>query len=398
MRVLFLMAEFPKISETFLLHQISHLEKLGIELELFALGNPKEKRVHDFVELIQPRVKYLRSVLNPSVWYLNLRYLLKNPLTYLKLLYLSISSEISIKRFLQSWYFIKLLEEKEEKIDLIHAHFGFTGSFAVLLKRYFNVPLITYFYGIDASPVKHRKGDYKSLFKHGEVFFALSNDMVTDLKALGCRESKIKIVHVGIDMSKFVSVKKSRKRFGSNRIVAVGRFEEKKGFNDLIYAFKEIKQEISDAELNLIGAGELERDLKKLIRALKLKKDVRLLGFLPYTEVLKHISSSNVLVLPSYTAKNGDKEGTPVVLMDAGGLATPVVTTKHAGIPEVVINGRGGLLVKERDIKGLSESILKILRDPKLAEKLGKQGREHIEKEFNMGIQARKIKEIYEKT
>lgn len=385
------MAEFPKISETFILHQIVHLEKLGHKLSLFALGNPRQRKLHEVAENILPRVIYLKSSLNPKIWLLNFKYLLKNPFKYLYFLFLALFKGIGFKKFIQSWYFVDLLESS--KLDLIHAHFGFAGKVGVILKKYFKVPLITYFYGIDASPLKYSKRDYKALFKNTDIVLALSEYMVPDLIELGCPKKKIRIMHVGIDMEKFKEIRLDNKRFGSKLVLAVGRLEEKKGFDDLIYAFKDVK----DASLIIIGPGEKEKELKKQAKALGLGKRVRFLGALEYIKVLDYLSKANLLVAPSKTSPSGDKEGTPVILMDAGALGVPVVSTKHSGIPEVVLDGKSGILVKERDIKGLVQAITKILKDPALARKYGVEGKKHIEKEFNAEIQAKRISEIYSK-
>lgn len=363
MNTLFLVAEFPKLSETFILNQIRALEKRGHKLFLCALGNPDEEKTHPDAERLRSRFVY------PPRW---------------------------AKKFLKGLYFAWNVRNRE--IDIIHAHFGFAGQVALIVRCILKIPLVTSFYGIDASPRRFSTKDYRILFREGDLFLVLSEDMKKDLLRLGCPKDKIRIQHVGVDLDVIVGsrLKAQGSKPSSKRktILSVGRLVEKKGFDDLIKAVSELR--IANCRLRIIGSGPLEDELRSLVNELGLSDRVKFLGPQPYEVVLEELSKADVFVLASHTAANGDKEGTPVVLMDAQAAGVPVVSTKHAGIPEVVLDSRSGILVEERDIKALTRAIENILGNPELARQMGREGRRYVEKEYNIAKQAEKLEQVYQ--
>lgn len=357
MNILFLVAEFPKLSETFILHQISWLRKKGHRLLICALGNPREEKKHPEAERILPNVLY------PPRW---------------------------AKKFLKGFYFAWKVRDQE--IDLIHAHFGFAGQVGRVIRKLLGAPLVTSFYGIDTSPVRFAPKYYQSLFKEGDLFLVLSEEMKKDLLRLGCPEDKIRIHHVGVNLDIIKSAKPNSK---FKTILSVGRLVEKKGFEDLLQAFRKVKLSGVRYQLKIIGGGPLEENLKKLAEKFGLGSQVKFLGPQPYEVVLAELTKADVFALASYETSTGDKEGTPVVLMDAQAAGVPVVSTRHAGIPEVVLDGKTGVLVEERDVEGLSLALLNILKDPELGWRLGEEGRRHIERNYNIKRQVEKLEEIY---
>ena len=107
------------------------------------------------------------------------------------------------------------------------------------------------------------------------------------------------------------------------------------------------------------------------------------------------MKNSHIFILPSITSANGDKEGIPNVLKEAQATGMPVISTYHAGIPELVLNGRSGYLVKERDTNGLSERLIHLIENPDLWFEFGKIGRKHVEEQFNLHKQIMKLEKIY---
>jgi len=371
MKILFLVAEFPKLSETFILNQIDHLRKKGHTVLVAALANPGETVIHPQAKEVLPQVVY------PPFW---------------------------AKKFLRPLYFVSRFGNKQ--LDIIHAHFGFAGKVGLTLKRFLHLPLVTSFYGIDASPLRFPKSFYRKLFCKGDLFLVLSEDMKKDLLQLGCPENKIRIHHVGVDLAEISKLKsqisKSASLASSGRagskfktILSIGRLVKKKGFEDLIQAFKLVLDEVPQVKLKIIGGGPLEGSLRELVRKLGLEKQVKFLGPQPYKAALEELSQADVFALASHKTIEGDKEGTPVVLMEAQAMGVPVVSTRHAGIPEVVANEKTGLLVEERDINGLAKAIIRILKNPELGHRLGEEGRKHIEKNYNIKRQVEKLVEIY---
>ena len=95
------------------------------------------------------------------------------------------------------------------------------------------------------------------------------------------------------------------------------------------------------------------------------------------------LSENNTLTQHSVMSATGDCEGTPVSILEAGATGLPVVSTRHAGIPDVVIEGETGLLVDEHDDTSMAQHMIRLAQEPELAGRMGKAAREHIQKNFS---------------
>lgn len=107
------------------------------------------------------------------------------------------------------------------------------------------------------------------------------------------------------------------------------------------------------------------------------------------------MSGSDILLVPSVTASNGDEEGIPVVIMEAFAHGLPVIGTRHSGIPEIIRDGVNGSVVPERDVPGLSEKIDRFIQDPVTARKMSRAGREEVETNYDIRKQNRRLLEIF---
>lgn len=282
---------------------------------------------------------------------------------------------------------------------LIHAHFGNNGIASMPLKTTFNVPLITSFYGYDAGRLADKfKPFYAKLISKGDLFLALSEDMKSDLMRTGFPEEKIQVLHLGVDIDGFrnnATMKRNKLTF-----LVVARFEEAKGIQDTVKAFSGVRKKYKDTELRIVGGGRYLNKLLELVNDLKVEGPVKILDNLsapdPRRMVLEEMRCCDVFLLTSFTTRSGHKEGTPIVLMEAQACSKPCISTCHAGIPEVVIDGHTGFLVKERDIESIEEHMVRFIEDEDLRKKFGENARRHIEKEFNQKVQIGKLAKIYE--
>jgi colanic acid/amylovoran biosynthesis glycosyltransferase len=164
----------------------------------------------------------------------------------------------------------------------------------------------------------------------------------------------------------------------------VGRFVEKKGFEYGIEAFGRALSRGLDARLRIAGDGPLRPVYERLLGELGLGDRVEFLGVLRHDEVLEAMREADVLLLPSVTARNGDREGNPTVLKEACALGLPVVATRHAGIPEAVEDGVSALLVPERDAAALADRLALLLGDAELRARLGGAARERMIRDFDI--------------
>lgn len=209
-------------------------------------------------------------------------------------------------------------------------------------------------------------------------------------------ENKTVKIYSGIELDRFSPVSEEvkariREKWGIGQddsvIGFVSKLWEGKGHLNLIDAFKQIKGEIKNARLVIVGEGYLYEHLVKRVNRLGLKDSVLFTGF--QSDVSKIIATFDVAVLPSHF------EGMGRVLLEAMAMEKPVVASRVGGIPDLVQHGINGFLVPPGDVEGLAEALIKTLMDKGLAEKMGKAGRKMITEKFSADHMARSIEKLY---
>lgn len=288
---------------------------------------------------------------------------------------------------------------RERGIGLLHAHFGEAGCSALRLKRRVGISLVTTFYGVDASRLLRTPGmqeALKRLFLEGDLFLALGEDMARRLRAAGCPAEKVRIQHLGVDVEQIAF--RPRGWPGNSERVALltcGRLVEKKGVLDAIEAFARLADRWKNLDFRIVGGGPLRPAVEQAVRRMNLQDRVVLRGALPHAEALEEMQKAHLFLLPSLTASDGDMEGTPTVLLEAQASGVPVVSTYHADIPEVVLDGETGFLVPERDSRALAGRLDHLLRHPDIWPDVGQAGRRHIEQHYNIHREVPKLEAIY---
>jgi colanic acid/amylovoran biosynthesis glycosyltransferase len=282
--------------------------------------------------------------------------------------------------------------------DVIHAHFGPVGYQALKLKRAYHVPLITTFYGYDTNPTSDLPNwrEHRSkLFEEGDLFLVEGPFMRKALIELGCPPERIEIQRIGIDISKFPPIRKRLAR-SVPVILFAARFVEKKGLEYGLEALGKLHRAGNDFECRIVGTGPLEEKLRDLTKALQLSDTVRFLGSLSYAGFIQELEKADIFVQPSVTAANGDNEGgAPTTLLEAQARGVPVVTTRHADIPHVVVPDQSALVVDERDSDGLAEALRSLLGHPEKWDAMGRAGRGFVDQSHSSIILARNLEAIY---
>lgn len=285
------------------------------------------------------------------------------------------------------------------KIGILHCHFGPMGIIGAHLKRAGLVEkLVVTFHGYDLSRVLSDKlsNPYEAVFEEADLILPVSNRWHGVLTRLGAPSDRMRVHRVGIDVSKFVYKIRNGSQ-GALRILTTARFTEKKGIRYAVEAIAKAKAMNPKlrVQYDVIGEGELFDDIKELIAFLGLTSSITLHGAKSHAEVRDFLDETDVFMLPSVTASDGDQEGIPVALMEAMAAGIPVITTKHSGIPELVEDGVSGYLSPEKDSDKLAESIIKLADCPGGWFKLGAAGRAKVESEFNLEVQNNKLVDLY---
>jgi len=283
-------------------------------------------------------------------------------------------------------FFTNILKEK--KVDLIHAHFGNNGVYAVQLKKRTGIPLAVHLYGQDASrylKIPKWLKAYSTLFNFADLIFVVSKDMLQDIQIAGLPIDKIIVLPIGIDTTTFIY--KKRKPVPKNKPVKylfIGRLTQKKNPVGLIEAFNLVSRTYPSVQLSFIGDGELKNKMTSRITALKLNRKITFHGILTKEQTSQELMKHHILVLPSFTTPDYNKEAIPSVLKEAMATGMPVISTNHAGIPELIEHNKNGYLVEEKNIVQLADKMIKLAKNKKLWIKFGLNGRKKIEKDFNL--------------
>ena len=244
------------------------------------------------------------------------------------------------------------------------------------------VPLVVHFHGYDAfeQDVLSTYGEaYQSLFRRRRPIVVVSESMRRQLVALGAAEDQVFLNPYGVDLELFQPGKTEE-----GLVVAVGRFIDKKAPELTVLAFSKVLERVPEARLAMIGDGPLRPAVERVISGLGVEDRVRLLGAQDHAHVVDLMRRAAVFMQHSVVAPSGDREGTPVAILEAGAAAVPVVATRHEGIAEAVIDGETGLLVEEGDVNGMAAAVADLLADPERARQLGRAARSRIEEKYSM--------------
>lgn len=284
-------------------------------------------------------------------------------------------------------YFLKRAIKKyllKNNIEIVLAQYGPVGVEIMDICEKANIPLIVYFHGFDAyrnDILQSYSKQYKKLFNISRNIFVVSHDMERQIKTLGAPSEKIIYNPCGVNPNKF-----SYCPAGQNGpiFLSVGRFVDKKNPLMTIRAFNELYKLIPKSTLILVGDGHLRKESEKLVHRLGLDDAVSFLGIQPHNQINKLMAKSRVFLQSSICPPSGDKEGTPVSIMEASLSGLPIISTKHGGIVDVVIDNKSGFLVDENDYKTMAKHMIHLSNDPDFATAMGKSGNKHIMENYTL--------------
>tara|TARA_R110001583_G_scaffold162719_1_gene314997 strand:- start:52323 stop:53444 length:1122 start_codon:yes stop_codon:yes gene_type:complete len=271
---------------------------------------------------------------------------------------------------------------KKQKIHVVVAEYGTTAVAINNVCKYLKLPLIPIFHGYDASiksVLENFKTRYQTLFEYASTVIAVSNKIAETLVNLGCDEQKIVVTPCAPDERFFEIIP----NFKNPLFVGVGRFVDKKAPYYTILAFYKVLKQFPGAKLIIAGNGPLYNTCKNLINHLKVLDNVKLLGVITPKELTQYFKEALAFVQHSIIADNGDSEGTPVAVLEASAAGLPVISTFHAGIPDVIIDGKTGYLVNEHDVDEMASKMLLLLNDYDKAKRMGNYGKLNIKNHFS---------------
>ncbi len=409
MKIAFIVTQFPLLSETFILNQITGLIDRGHKVDIFAKMPGNFDLIHEDVHrynLLESNCYFIDSYymvsknkivrLDSGARFM-MKYIHKNPIPLLN----SVNFLKYGKQAASLGLLFKIMPFLEKgPYDIIHTHYGPNGNFGTLLKdlKAIKGKVITTFHGYDMSKYIRNNGDdvYDYLFVKGDLFLPISEYWKDSLIKLGCSEHKIIVHRMGVDTNKFRFIPRKQKNNEKVQLLTIARLVEKKGLEFGIRAVAKVMKKHSNLEYRIVGDGSLRYELEELVEDLKIVDKVKLLGWKQQEEIVELMRDADILLAPSVTAKDGDQEGIPVVLMEALAQGLPVLSTRHSGIPELVQDGISGFLIPEKDVDGLAEKLLYLIKHQEIWPEMGRAGRVHVERNYDINKLNDRLVELYQ--
>jgi len=400
MKIAFVINEFPCLSETFILNQITGMLDLGHDVEIFATSASCDSKTHPDVEKyrLMQKVNYFPQNIFMRLLSALLGFvsnLPRHPVAVIKTTFLLLARREHLALRSLYLYFHHL----GKRYDIIHCHFGPNGFFASSLKRAgADIRVLTTFHGYDINsyPNTTSPNVYDSLFKYGDLFTANTNFTKQKMIDLGCPEAKIKISPASLRFDRFPFCVRESSSHKPVRILTIGRLVEKKGYEYSIRALAKIVSRHSNVIYWVVGDGPLKNDLASLVAELAVTEHVQFMGALGENEILSLYQQADIFMLPSVTAANGDREGQALVLQEAQACGIPVISTIHNGIPDGVLDGESAFLVPEKDVEALAERLQYLIENPQKWAEMGRIGRDFVEKKYDTKIVNQNLLQIYQ--
>lgn len=411
--VAYVMNGFPRLSETFIAHEIHQLERLGLALRLYAVKDEREALVHPVVASIRAPLRYLPPATSLSgttlarwlagnlgaFWRAHAQVATRHPLRWagalasaLKLAWRHRSRDeqgrtrlrkVFVKEFVQAG---AIAADVMKRGDVGHLHGHFCHGVAT----------ITWFAsrmtGISYSFTAHAKDIYQADLNPGTLlerkmdgarFVATctcANAQV--LRARHLRPCEVHAIYHGLDTDWFAPP--PRQAGTPPLILSVGRFVEKKGFDQLIEACARLRDAGVAFACIIVGErGSAYESIRRLIAERHLGSKVILSDAMTQDKLRAVYARAHVFALPCQVMEDGDRDGFPNVLAESMAMGVPVVSTRISGIPELIDDGVHGLLVEPRDAAALADALQRVLQDGALHARLAQGGRQRICERFD---------------
>ncbi|MBU0581284.1 MAG: glycosyltransferase family 4 protein, partial [Candidatus Margulisbacteria bacterium] len=361
MKILYIINQFPKLSETFILNEILQLRKFNHNVIIAALSDPGEPKVHEDYQVIFQDTHFLKNGL--------------------KLL-----TKFDDKSYAQCVQeIVKIINN--EKIDHIHCHFAKKNvELAYIINKMLKIPYTftthayDIFYDIDK--------DIEKWANSAKKVITISNyNKDYMIKNFKINPNNIEVIHCGIELDKFRQIEvKKEDQF---TILNVGRLNPIKGQKYLIEACRILKDKRIDFQCWIIGGGKERENLEKQIAHLDLGNNINLLGPKKNEELIEYYNKADVFVLPSISESMG------VVNMEALACGTPVIASDVRGVPELIKDNYNGILIEPENPEEIAKGIMKLKNDPNLLDKFKNNSRGIVNEEFNIKKNVMKILEVF---
>jgi colanic acid/amylovoran biosynthesis glycosyltransferase len=391
-KVAYIMSRFPKITETFVLYEILAMERLGVHVEIYPLLREHPDVMHPEAGPLVERAHY-EPFLSRPILAAQFYFLRRKPRAYLGAIWALLCGTWGSLNFFigavgifpKTVYFAYRMAA--DGVTHVHGHFAsHPAAAAFVIRRLVGIPYSFTAHGSDLHCDRHMLRQ-----KVAEAAFVVAISKYNrELIVAECGEEyrdKTLVIHCGVDTDVFrpISEGKTRKPAHSPlTIVCVGTLHEVKGQTYLLEACRLLASRGVYLTCHLVGDGPDRAALTRKSAEAGLGGRVHFHGQLTRDGIAQLLRKADVAVAPSVPTNDGRREGIPIVLMEAMATGLPTVASGISGIPELVEDGRSGILVPPRDAPALAEALERLYSTPLLRKRLSKGGRERVLQEFDL--------------
>ncbi|HEY4280661.1 MAG TPA: glycosyltransferase [Conexibacter sp.] len=395
--VAYVVSRFPVASETFILREINALsDEHGLEVELHVLFRAVRPFVHPDAERWVERVRRVSPAQGVAglAWWLR-----REPVALIKALGSVLAGYARTPRLLARALITFALaagharQITDEGAGHVHAHFATYPALTAWLCR--RLTGVGYSITAHAHDIFVDQSHLHTVVSEADFVVAISEFNRGFLAVYGGdRATPVHVVRCGLRASVYDFRPRAAPAEGPVRALCVASFEEYKGHGVLLDALA-ADPGLARLELDLVGAGSLEDELRAHAERLGIAGRVHFLGTRSEGEVAAMLAVADLFVLPSVVASDGQMEGIPVALMEALASGVPTVATRLSGIPELVEDGVTGTLAEPGDAAAMAAALRRVIDDPKGTRQLLEAGRERVEHEFAIDTSAAQLAALF---
>jgi colanic acid/amylovoran biosynthesis glycosyltransferase len=403
-RIAYLCSEYPGVSHTFVLREVNALRRLGARIETFSIRRAK----HLLADADHVAFKSTYAIVPPRIMDLiaaHLRLALTSPLAYAGGigLMLRLGSAGPRGRLWQLFYFVEAVvlwnECRRRELRHIHVHIANAAADVALMAAHigtsvepdrpwswsFTMHGPTEFFNVDGFHLVEKLRRAR--------FVVCISDFARSQLMLHCDPDmwdKLHVIHVGIPIEQFTDDGAHASPVQADpTVLLIGRQVAEKGQGVLLEAIALLVERGLRVRATLAGDGAARGDFERLAERLGIAARVSFPGAVGQDDICALYAAASIFCLPSFA------EGIPGVLMEAMAMETPVVSTRIAGIPELIEDGRTGLLVSPGRPDQLADALERLLAEPELCRAMGSAGREKVVEEFNTERSAEQLYALF---
>jgi len=404
-KIVFKIAHFPHLSETFILAQIITAVKSGFDVKLIIdkLLDFESSKQYDLIAKYEIKSKIIledlkipkSKIFRTFKWIILILINLKDANQIFK--YYKAHSKFSLT-WLYQWVFYNQFNDA----SIFHVQYGTNSGILSLMKKVgFKPSLVVSFHGHDAFfPINGfitNNGYYDNLFKYGDLVVVNTPYLAETLIELGCPEKILKIIPVGVDTD-FFYPKKIIRNDQITRLITVGRLNIVKGHIYAFQAVKKLKLERLNIKLTVVGEGPERENLESYIRDNNLTDSIILVGSKSREEIRELLWNNDIFVFSSVSLHNGKSTETQgLATTEAMACGLPAIVFDSGGVKYTVENGISGFLCDEYDIDCMSAKIKTLVNDNSVLIEMGIQANYFANKNYSQSLVDAKWQTIYDR-